>query len=108
MTTEERDCRNARMIRNIQTVLRVHHGLRPYASRIVVSIENGAIILQGQLPTSELRSQLIPAIRQAGVLCQVSNLVCVDSPVLGTEGQAMIENPLSGVIPIASQPRSAQ
>ncbi len=78
MTTEEIDCRNARMIENIRTVFRVHDRLSGYASAVQVSIENAAIVLRGQLPSADLRSDLVPAIRQAGVLGQVSNHVMVD------------------------------
>ncbi len=78
MTIEEQVSRDTRMINNIRAVLGVHHQLCLYAAAIQVSIENTAVVLRGQLPTVDLKQALIPAIRQAGVLAQVSNQVQVE------------------------------
>ena len=77
MTAKECDTRDARVIDSIQSVLRVHKQLCRYTTALQVSIENATIVLRGELPTFALRAELIPAVRQAGVLSQVSNCVQV-------------------------------
>lgn len=75
MTTQECNSRDMRMIHNIQAVLGVHDQLRRYAATLQVSIENATIVLRGELPSIALKSALVPAVRQAGVLSQVCNCV---------------------------------
>ncbi|EMI45271.1 MULTISPECIES: hypothetical protein [Pirellulaceae] len=58
-------------------MIRVHERLGAYAARLQVTVENTAIILRGTLPNQELRSELVPTIRRAGVLWQVKNRVDV-------------------------------
>lgn len=77
MTTKECDSRDKRTIRNIESVLGVHDHLRQYATALQVTIENATIVLRGELPSGALKAELIPAVRQAGVLCQVCNCVRV-------------------------------
>jgi hypothetical protein len=77
MTTQECDTRDKRMIDNIQSVLSVHERLRQYAAALQVSIENATIVLRGELPTIDLKAELIPAVRRAGVLSQVCDCVKV-------------------------------
>jgi hypothetical protein len=64
------------MINNIQAMFRVHEQLRQYATALQVSIENATIVLRGTVPSVDLKAELVPAVRRAGVLGQVSN--CVD------------------------------
>ncbi|EMI55361.1 MULTISPECIES: hypothetical protein [Rhodopirellula] len=66
-----------RSLKRIQSMIRVHERLGAYATRLQVSVENTAIILRGTLPNQELRSELVPTIRQAGVLWQIKNRVDV-------------------------------
>ncbi len=76
MTTKEHDCQNRRMINNIQAMFGVHEQLRQYAAALQVTIENATIVLRGTVPSADLKAELVPAVRRAGVLSQVSN--CVD------------------------------
>lgn len=62
-------------IRRIHSMLSGHHRLGAYAAKLQVTIENATVILRGELPSDELRNQLLPTIRQAGVLWRVKNQV---------------------------------
>ncbi|MEZ6089971.1 MAG: BON domain-containing protein [Pirellulaceae bacterium] len=64
-----------RIIRNVRTMLKVHHRLRNEASDVRVSIKDNVVILRGSVATWEVKRMLVPAIRQAGVLWSVSNHV---------------------------------
>jgi hypothetical protein len=77
MTTAECNSRDRRMVHNIQSVLGVHEQLRQYAAMVQVTIENGTIVLRGELPTPNLVAELVPAVRRAGVLGRVCNCVQV-------------------------------
>ena len=77
MTTKEHECQKSRMIGNIQAMFRVHEQLRQYAAAVQVSIEDATIVLRGEVPSVVLKAELVPAVRRAGVLSQVSNLVQV-------------------------------
>ena len=77
ITTQQLSHRNSRIIDRIESVLGVRLG--PYGNAIQVSIENTVIVLRGELPNADLKQQLVPAVRQAGVLCQVSDCVQVSS-----------------------------
>ena len=66
------------IIRNIRTMLKVHHRLRNEASNVVVAIRDNVVILSGSVPSHDTKSMLIPAIRQAGVLWSVSNQVNIN------------------------------
>lgn len=77
MTTQEYDSRNRRTIEKIRTVFQANRELCQYASLLEVSIENATIVVRGHLPSGDLKAELVPAIRQAGVLCQVNNCVLV-------------------------------
>ncbi len=79
MTSKECDFRDKRIVNNIQSVLRVHDQLREHAAEMEVSIENSMIVVRGKLPSSLLKDQVIPAVRQAGVLRQVCDFVRVAS-----------------------------
>ncbi len=75
MTTQECSARDSRTIANIESVIRVHHQLRQYAAALQVTIENAVIVVRGELPSNQLKSRLIPAVRQAGVLARVEDFV---------------------------------
>ena len=77
MTTQEHESKNSRMIHSIQAMFHVHEQLQQYAAALQVSVENAKIVLTGEVPSVDLKAQLIPAVRRAGVLSQVSNRVHV-------------------------------
>ena len=75
MTTQEIQRRDHRIIASIESVFRVHRQLCHYAETIQVSVENAVVILSGELPSADLKQELIPAVRRAGVLSQVCDNV---------------------------------
>ena len=78
MLTKQRPSqRETWTIDRIQSMLAVRLG--QYAAMIQVSIENTVIVLRGELPSIALKQQLVPAIRQAGVLGQVSDCVRISA-----------------------------
>ena len=77
MTTQECDARDRRIVEKIRTVLHANSTLGQHASFIEVSIEHSAIVIRGSLPTDEMKAELLPANRRAGVLSQVNNCVLV-------------------------------
>ncbi len=77
MTIQECDSRDKRFLSNIQTMLNVHDQLCNHAKRLRVTIENTAVVIRGELPTAALKSELVPAIRRAGVLSRVCDYVRV-------------------------------
>ncbi len=77
MTTQPCECRDQRLIQRIRSALNGHEDLSPFATTLLVSVENAAIILQGHLPSDRLRSALEPVVRQAGVLGKIENRVRV-------------------------------
>jgi hypothetical protein len=56
-----------------------HKRLCQYASSLQISIENAGIVLRGQLPSGDLKADLIPAIRQAGFLGRINDEVVVEA-----------------------------
>lgn len=76
MTTQEHESNISRMINSIHAMFRVHEQLQHYATALQVSVENTTIVLRGQVPSIDLKAELVPAVRRAGVLSQVCN--CVD------------------------------
>ena len=77
MTTKECESRDRRIVDNIQLMFRLSQDLQAYATRIDVSIENATVVLRGELPSGALKAELVPAVRRAGVLCQINNCVRV-------------------------------
>ena len=77
MTTKEHECQNRRILENIQAMFQVHEQLRQYAAALQVSIENATIVLRGEVPSPDLKAELVPAVRRAGVLSRVCNFVHV-------------------------------
>ena len=75
MTTKECNSRDRRMVQNIQSMFQVNRLLRQYAAALQVTIENSSIVVHGELPSSAHKAQLVPAIRQAGILYRVSDNV---------------------------------
>ncbi len=79
MTTKESQSRDSRTIECIQSMFRVDCRLCKYVSMLQVSIEGAVIVLRGQLPSGDLKAELLPAIRRAGFLGQVIDCVEVES-----------------------------
>ncbi len=77
MTIQECEIRDNRFIQNIRSVLVVHDQLRDHAAKILVTIENASVVVRGQLPSSELKGEVVASIRRAGVLSRVCDLVQV-------------------------------
>jgi hypothetical protein len=77
MTTIESKKRDRRLIYTIESVSSVNELLAQYTAVLQITIENATIVLRGELPSSAHKNQLIPAIRQAGVLNRVSDHVRV-------------------------------
>ncbi len=75
--TQQPNRQETRIITKIESMLGIRLG--QYAAAIQVSVENTVIVLRGELPSADLRQELVPAIRQAGVLSQVSNCVQVSA-----------------------------
>lgn len=69
--------RKNQVIRNVHAMLAVHSQLRAFVEAIQVTIEHRAVVLRGRLPSKQLKDQLIPAVRQSGVLWKVNNQVDV-------------------------------
>jgi len=77
MTTQECDSRDRRIVENIRTMLQASPTLRQHASLLEVSIERSAIVIRGNLPSAAMKAEVVPVIRQAGVLSQINNCVLV-------------------------------
>jgi len=79
MTTKECRSRDSRTIEGVVSILLVHQRLCQYASMLQVSMEDAMIVLRGELPSGDLKEELIPMIRRSGFLGRVSDLVVVKS-----------------------------
>ena len=79
MTTQECNSRDRRLVDNIRSVMQVNPLLQQYATELQVSIENASVVLRGELPSPDLKAQLVPAVRQAGVLYRVTDCVRIAS-----------------------------
>lgn len=81
MTTTEIAARDDRTRQRILHVLRNDRMLHRHASSIRVDVTDSRVVLTGALPASTLVEQLVPAIRRAGVLSQVTNQVRIGRQV---------------------------
>ncbi|EMI17147.1 hypothetical protein RMSM_05938 [Rhodopirellula maiorica SM1] len=66
-----------RTLERIRSMFRLNRRLGSYLTSLEISFENRSVVLRGELPSDELRGELVPTIRQAGILCQVCNEVQV-------------------------------
>ncbi|MEO9591405.1 hypothetical protein [Rhodopirellula bahusiensis] len=71
------ECQVSRTLQRIESMLSEHEALGSHAGGLEISVHESTIVLDGELPNAELRKQLVPLIRQAGVLWQVENNVAV-------------------------------
>lgn len=77
MTNLEAEIRDQRTLEKIATIFGFHHRIRPYQGVLKIVIEDSRITILGELPDEKLIDELVPAIRQAGVLSQIDNRVRV-------------------------------
>ena len=77
MTTQECQCRDQRLIERIRSVIGVHDQLSQYAAGVDVTISDSSVVLTGQVPSNQVKSALVPAVRRAGVLSKIDNQVQV-------------------------------
>ena len=79
MTTQECNSRDRRLVDNIRFVMQGNPLLQQHATALEVSIENASVVLRGELPSPELKAQLVSVVRQAGVLYRVADCVRIAS-----------------------------
>lgn len=72
MTVIEFAKRQQRTCDRIRAVFQSDDSLRMHANQIDIQVEHARVVLSGELPNLRLINQLIPAIRRAGVLCQIA------------------------------------
>lgn len=75
MATAEPIANDSRTKQLIDSVIDAREDLRSYRPELEVTIEGTRIVLKGHLPTESHRQALVLAVRQAGALCQICNLV---------------------------------
>lgn len=75
MTTSEAQTRAQQTLEKIEKMFANHDRLRNHVGSVAIAIEASQIVLTGQLPDAQLVDELVPTIRQAGVLCRVDNRV---------------------------------
>ena len=75
MSTAEPVANDSRTKQLIDSVIDAREELREYRPGLEVSIEETRIILKGHLPSESHRQALVLAVRQAGALGQICNLV---------------------------------
>lgn len=75
MTTAENATRNQRQLQKILTVLSADPVLQPHTDDVEVSVEDTSVALRGELPDQTAKNALVLAVRQAGVLDQISDFV---------------------------------
>jgi hypothetical protein len=79
MTTQETELLESQWLRNILFVLAAQEPMRRCTSGLQITIEDAAVVIRGHVPSADLKSQLIPAVRRAGVLGRVFDCVQVQA-----------------------------
>lgn len=77
MTVQECACRDRQIIQRIESVLRTDGSLACHADDLNIQINESVLVIGGSLPSASLKQSILPMVRRAGVLCQVSNQVSV-------------------------------
>jgi hypothetical protein len=77
MTLAEAVSRDRQTLRRIECVLRTDENLADFAQDLQIRIESSVIVVGGQLPNERLCEAIVPMIRRAGVLEQISNEVTI-------------------------------
>ncbi|MEO1524610.1 MAG: hypothetical protein AAFX06_04200 [Planctomycetota bacterium] len=75
MSTAEPVATDSRTMQLIDSVIDAREDLRAYRPGLEVTIEETRIVLKGHLPSEAHRQALVRAVRQAGALGQICNLV---------------------------------
>jgi len=76
---QDEERRNTSAVERIRSMINSNAQLRAHASDVQVAVENRSIVLRGRLPSNDLKRQLLPTVRQAGVMGRVENRVQVDA-----------------------------
>ena len=84
MTTAESVSRDQRQLNKILSVVSTDPVLRSHVATLQVSIENTTVALRGELPNAQAKTALFLAVRQAGVLDQISDYVRVSGSISKT------------------------
>ncbi len=84
MTAAESVSRDQRQLNKILSVVNADPVLQPHAAGLQVSIENTTVALRGELPSAKAKNALVLAVRQAGVLDQISDYVRVSGAISQT------------------------
>ena len=84
MTAAESVSRDQRQLNKILSVVNADPVLQPHAAGLQVSIENTTVALRGELPSAQAKNALVLAVRQAGVLDQISDYVRVSGALSQT------------------------
>ena len=79
MTTKESQSRDRRTVQCIESMFRVHQLLCKYAAELKVTVEGAVIVSRGKLPSADLKNELVPAVRRAGILGRVCDDVAVET-----------------------------
>ena len=74
MTAREFQCRQQQLLRRLQTTIQTHETLAQ-CDDIRFEFVGDGITVDGSVPTENHRGEVIPMVRQAGVLCRVENRV---------------------------------
>ncbi|WP_236696786.1 hypothetical protein [Rhodopirellula islandica] len=74
------ECQVQRTLQRIEGMFQEHESLGRHASKLKITVQESKVVLGGTLPSLELRRQLVPSIRQAGVLWRIDNNVAVEKP----------------------------
>jgi hypothetical protein len=82
MTTVENASRNQRQVDKIYTVVNADPILQNHSASLQVSIEDTGVTLRGELPDSLAKSALFLAVRQAGVLDQISDYIRISGSIV--------------------------
>ena len=84
MTTAESVSRDQRQLNKILSVVSTDPVLQPHVATLQGSIEHTTIALRGELPTTQAKTALLLAVRQAGVLDQIRDYVRVSGTMSKT------------------------
>jgi hypothetical protein len=77
MTSSESASRDRQTLQRIEYVLRTDQNLADFAPDLQIRIESSVVVVGGQLPSNQLCQAIVPMIRRAGVLEQISNEVTI-------------------------------
>ncbi|MDB4339183.1 hypothetical protein OAA19_03630, partial [Rubripirellula sp.] len=76
--------RDQRQVEKIIFLVQADPVLQPHAPNVQVTIEDATVALRGELPNHSAKNALFLAVRQAGVLDQISDYVRVSEAISHT------------------------